>query len=83
MKIFQAPDYFPPVNSNYASMKEEWRSSWELKPEEIRKGLLPGADTMQYFEGFPSLKYISHDVSSTCSIHKSIKTILQCKFFLY
>lgn len=57
---YAAPQYFRPVDRNFASCQEIWRKEWEVARECLQKGLMAGVKLDVYFPGFPTLKHIPH-----------------------
>ena len=60
MGSYEAPQYFPTIERNFARSHEVWRSEWEVPIECLRKGLMEGVRLDVYFPGFPTLKHIPH-----------------------
>ena len=57
---YQAPQYFPDVDRNFANCREIWRKEFEVPLNKLNKGLMEGVRLDVYFPGFPTLKHIPH-----------------------
>lgn len=58
---FDAPEFFPPIENNYAQMTALSRSDIVIDPRKVVKGILPGALSGARY-GFPQLRGISFKV---------------------
>ncbi|CAH1395383.1 unnamed protein product [Nezara viridula] len=57
----EAPEFFPPIENNYAQMTALSRSDIAVDPRKVVKGILPGALSGARY-GFPQLRGISFKV---------------------
>ncbi|XP_049842599.1 5'-3' exoribonuclease 1 [Schistocerca gregaria] len=58
--VYEAPEYFPPLETNHAKVIEVWRDELNVEKKDLIKGLWPGAKLDVYYPGFPTMKHIPH-----------------------
>ena len=71
--VYEAPEYFPTVDKNHASVLKVTRDDIHVDPKHLVKGLCPGVRLDLYFPGFPTLKHIPHTVSNISNMYFCMK----------
>lgn len=58
--VYEAPEYFPTLQTNHAKVLEVWRDELNVEKKDLIKGLWPGVKLDVYYPGFPTMKHIPH-----------------------
>ena len=72
---YRSPGHFPDVSINHAKMTTVYREKWEIPRDQIFKGLCKGLQLDVYFEGFPTLQHLKHEIrkdNATVKVRESL-----------
>lgn len=61
---YEAPEYFPTVQPNYAICQELTIEEIRVPQEKLIKGAYPGVKQDIYFPGFPTMKHLKYEVNN-------------------
>ncbi|CAK1552844.1 unnamed protein product [Leptosia nina] len=56
-----APDYFPLIQSCHATEQTIWRAELEVSAEQLKRGMLPNAQSDLLFPGFPTMRHLKYE----------------------